>query len=77
MSRGSGGRGFNQLMHKEETSSVTRIAFSGSGPRFWSWRIKKVGRVLDVGWKCLYKRFQVTNKFNNKFRDAFSRVTIA
>ena len=28
------------LVYKEETSSVTRIAFSGSGPRFWSWRRK-------------------------------------
>ena len=35
---------------------------------------KKMGRVLDVRWKCLYKRFQV---IINKFRDVFSRVTIA
>ena len=36
---------------------------------------KKVGRVFDVvEWQCLNKRFQV---IINKFRDAFSRVTIA
>ena len=33
-----------------------------------------MGRVFDVGWQCLYKRFQV---IINKFRYAFSRVTIA
>ena len=49
------------------------IAFSWSGPRFWSWRRKWVVS-FDVGWQCLNKKFQV---IINKFRDAFSKVTIA
>ena len=60
------------LVYKEETSSVTRIAFSGRGAEILQLE-KKVGRVFDVGWQCLYKRLQV---IINKFRDAFSRVTI-
>ena len=33
-----------------------------------------MGRIFDVGWKFLYKRFRV---IVHKFRDAFGRVTIA
>ena len=52
---------------------MTRIAFFGERAEILGLE-EKVGRVLDVGWKCLYKSFQV---IINKFRDTFSRVTIA
>ena len=34
------------LVYKEETSSVTRIQLSGSGPSFWSWRRKWVVSLM-------------------------------
>ena len=40
---------WGMLVYKEETSSVTRIELSSSGPSFWSWRRKWVVSLMKDG----------------------------